>query len=79
MEAPAPVVVWGGWPFHKAAGINLRHGAATMALAAGVPMKVISNRLRHSSPHFTAQFYGDVLPELSHQAAEATAPAMAHN
>lgn len=52
---------------------DLRHGAATMALAAGVPMKVISNRLRHSSPHFTAQFYGDVLPELSHEAAEATA------
>jgi integrase len=52
---------------------DLRHGAATMALAAGVPMKVISNRLRHSSPHFTAQFYGDVLPELSHGAAEATA------
>ncbi|MDL5350676.1 heavy metal translocating P-type ATPase [Microbacterium sp. zg-YB36] len=26
----APVVVWGAWPFHRAAGINLRHGAATM-------------------------------------------------
>jgi integrase len=52
---------------------DLRHGAATMALAAGVPMKVISHRLRHSSPHFTAKFYGDVLPELSHNAAEATA------
>jgi Cu+-exporting ATPase len=26
----APVVVWGGWPFHRAAWINLRHGAATM-------------------------------------------------
>ncbi|KAA9393050.1 copper-translocating P-type ATPase [Kocuria coralli] len=26
----APVVVWAGWPFHKAAWINLRHGAATM-------------------------------------------------
>jgi len=26
----APVVVWGGWPFHKAAWANLRHGAATM-------------------------------------------------
>ena len=36
-------------------------------------MKVTSNRLRHSSPHFTAKFYGDVLPELSHAAAEATA------
>ncbi|MBN9632173.1 MAG: copper-translocating P-type ATPase [Actinobacteria bacterium] len=26
----APVIVWAGWPFHKAAFINLRHGAATM-------------------------------------------------
>ncbi|NUU26434.1 MAG: copper-translocating P-type ATPase [Streptomycetaceae bacterium] len=26
----APVVVWGGWPFHKAAAKNLRHGTATM-------------------------------------------------
>ena len=26
----APVVAWGGWPFHKAAWVNLRHGAATM-------------------------------------------------
>ncbi|SDG46960.1 Cu+-exporting ATPase [Sinosporangium album] len=26
----APVIVYGGWPFHRAAAINLRHGAATM-------------------------------------------------
>jgi Cu+-exporting ATPase len=26
----APVVGWGGWPFHRAAWTNLRHGAATM-------------------------------------------------
>lgn len=26
----APVVVWAAWPFHRAAWINLRHGAATM-------------------------------------------------
>src|ERR1043165_6839667 len=25
-----PVVFYGGWPFHKAAWTNLRHGAATM-------------------------------------------------
>jgi Cu+-exporting ATPase len=25
-----PVVLWGGWPFHRAALANLRHGAATM-------------------------------------------------
>ncbi|MEV7526912.1 heavy metal translocating P-type ATPase [Agrococcus sediminis] len=26
----APVVVWAAWPFHRAAWMNLRHGAATM-------------------------------------------------
>ncbi|MGY1691872.1 heavy metal translocating P-type ATPase [Geodermatophilus sp. SYSU D01105] len=25
-----PVVVWGAWPFHRAAWTNLRHGASTM-------------------------------------------------
>jgi P-type Cu+ transporter len=26
----APVVVWGAWPFHRSAWLNLRHGASTM-------------------------------------------------
>ncbi|KAA9107910.1 heavy metal translocating P-type ATPase [Microbacterium rhizomatis] len=26
----APIAVWGAWPFHRAAAINARHGAATM-------------------------------------------------
>lgn len=26
----APVALWGAWPFHRAAWVNLRHGAATM-------------------------------------------------
>ena len=26
----APVVVWGGWPFHRAAAVNARHRTATM-------------------------------------------------
>lgn len=26
----APIVVWGAWPFHRAAAVNARHGAATM-------------------------------------------------
>ncbi|MTD15800.1 heavy metal translocating P-type ATPase [Nakamurella sp. YIM 132087] len=25
-----PAVLWGGWPFHKAAAVNARHGASTM-------------------------------------------------
>ncbi|MEV4777223.1 heavy metal translocating P-type ATPase [Microbacterium sp. LWH12-1.2] len=26
----APVIIWAAWPFHRAAWMNLRHGAATM-------------------------------------------------
>lgn len=26
----APVAIWGAWPFHRAAWVNLRHGATTM-------------------------------------------------
>lgn len=26
----APVVLWAGWPFHRSAAVNLRHGSATM-------------------------------------------------
>ena len=26
----APIAVWGAWPFHRAAFVNARHGAATM-------------------------------------------------
>jgi Cu+-exporting ATPase len=26
----APVVIWGAWPFHRAAWVNLRHGTSTM-------------------------------------------------
>ena len=25
-----PVATWGAWPFHRAAAVNARHGAATM-------------------------------------------------
>ena len=30
LQLATPVVIWGGWPFHKAAWMNLKHGAATM-------------------------------------------------
>ena len=34
----SPVAVWGAWPFHRAAAVNARHGAATMdtLISAGV-------------------------------------------
>jgi P-type Cu+ transporter len=30
LNLATPVVVWGAWPFHRAAWLNLRHGNATM-------------------------------------------------
>ena len=30
LQLATPVVLWGAWPFHRAAWLNLRHGAATM-------------------------------------------------
>ena len=30
LNLATPVVLWGAWPFHRAAWINLRHGTATM-------------------------------------------------
>ena len=30
LQLATPVVLWGAWPFHRAALLNLRHGSATM-------------------------------------------------
>ncbi len=30
LQLATPVVIWGGWPFHRVAWANLKHGAATM-------------------------------------------------
>jgi integrase len=52
---------------------DLRHGAATLALAAGVDMKTVQEMLRHSTITLTADTYTSVLPDLAKQAAEKTA------
>ncbi|XVQ11522.1 site-specific integrase [Spirillospora sp. CA-255316] len=52
---------------------DLRHGAATLALAAGVELKVVQEMLGHSSIVLTADTYTSVLPEVAHRAAEKTA------
>lgn len=52
---------------------DLRHGAATIALAAGTEMKVIQTMLRHSQLAVTADTYTSVLPEIAFDAAEAAA------
>ncbi len=52
---------------------DLRHTAATLAIAAGVPLKVVSEQLGHSSLTITADTYTSVLPAVALAAAEAVA------
>lgn len=52
---------------------DLRHGAASLMLAAGVPMKVVQETLGHSSSALTADTYTSVYPEVAAEAAEAAA------
>ncbi len=49
---------------------DLRHTAATLALAAGVPPKVVSEMLGHASAAFTLDVYSHVLPHMQDSAAE---------
>lgn len=48
---------------------DLRHTHATIALAAGIPPKVISERLGHESPAFTLKQYAHVIPGMQAEAA----------
>jgi len=52
---------------------DLRHGAASLSLAAGNDLKIVQAMLGHASIVLTADTYTSVLPCLAHQAAEATA------
>jgi hypothetical protein len=52
---------------------DLRHVAASLALAAGVPMKVVSEQLGHSSIQITSDIYSSVLPQVAQAAAQAVA------
>jgi integrase len=52
---------------------DLRHGSATMLLAAGQPPKVVSEVLGHSTVAFTMDVYTSVAEELAESAASAIA------
>ena len=49
---------------------DLRHTQATLLLKAGVPLKVVSERLGHSSTAFTMVTYQHVLPGMQAEAAD---------
>lgn len=52
---------------------DLRHTWATLALAAGVPLKVVSERLGHATTAITADVYSHVTPTMGAEAAETVA------
>ncbi|WP_239313631.1 tyrosine-type recombinase/integrase [Plantactinospora mayteni] len=52
---------------------DLRHGAATIALDAGIDIKVVSEQLGHTTTTLTRDTYQSVTKELHHNAADAVA------
>ncbi len=58
---------------------DLRHGQASLMLAAGVPMAVVSKRLGHSSLAITSDTYSHLLEGVGQQAATAAAALVPRN
>jgi hypothetical protein len=56
---------------------DLRHTHATLLLKAGVPIKVVSERLGHATPGFTMATYQHVLPGMQAEAARTFAAVIA--
>ncbi len=61
----------GRWSPHE-----LRHSAASLLLAMGVPLKLVSDVLGHSSIRITADVYGHLLDDAKAEAANAMARVM---
>ena len=55
---------------------DLRHSHASIAVKAGVPIGVISERLGHASPEFTLHRYAHVMPGMQRDAADRIARAV---
>ncbi len=62
-ELPLPVLTLHG----------LRQTWATPALRAGIDIKIVSERLNHSSTHITREIYTHVTPPMQSEAAELVA------
>ena len=52
---------------------DLRHGAASLMLAAGIDIKIVQHTLGHVTSAYTRDTYTSVYPQLAHDAAEDTA------
>ena len=55
---------------------TLRHSAASVMMASGVPLKIVSDILGHASVAITGDIYGHVSPEVSREAAAKLAAAL---
>jgi integrase len=55
---------------------DLRHTHASIAVKAGVPIGVVSERLGHASPEFTLHRYSHVMPGMQREAADKIARAV---
>ena len=55
---------------------DLRHTHASIAVKAGVPIGVVSERLGHASPDFTLHRYAHVMPGMQREAADRIARAV---
>ena len=58
---------------------DLRHTHASLLVAAGVPIKVVSERLGHAHPGFTMHTYQHLLPGMSADAANRFAQLIANS
>jgi integrase len=54
---------------------DLRHTHALIAVKAGMPIGVVSERLGHASPEFTLHRYSHVMPGMQREAANTIARA----
>jgi integrase len=55
---------------------DLRHTHATLLLAAGVPVKVVSERLGHVTPMITLTVYAHTMPGMQRDAVDRLAEAV---
>jgi integrase len=55
---------------------TLRHSAASLMMAGGVPLKIVSDMLGHSSVAITGDIYGHVAPDVSREAVAKLAAAL---